>query len=96
MVYDLANNEISLANTRFNTAGGKVVEIGTGDDAVPSATAVSHPVTTVGAEGPGARLGQPQGSGSLGSLTSNAAAVPTGMPNHVALGLIGAGYLLAL
>ncbi|KAJ5612400.1 hypothetical protein N7510_005594 [Penicillium lagena] len=96
VVYDLANNEISLANTRFNTTGGNVLEIGTGDDAVPSATAVAHPVTTVSVEGSGARLGQPQGSGSLGSLTSNAATVPTGMPNPLALGLIGAGYLLAL
>ncbi|KAJ5825520.1 hypothetical protein N7474_002658 [Penicillium riverlandense] len=96
VVYDLANNEISLANTRFNTAGGNVLEIGTGDDAVPGATAVAHPVTTVAVDGSGARLGQPQGSGDLGSLTSNAATVPTGMPKPVALGLIGAGYLLAL
>lgn len=44
VVFDLDNNEISLAQSKVNATGTKVVEIGTGDDAVPSATAASSPV----------------------------------------------------
>lgn len=44
VVYDLANNEISLAQTKFNVTASNVVEIGTGDNAVPSATAAANPV----------------------------------------------------
>ncbi|KAL4877633.1 aspartic peptidase domain-containing protein [Aspergillus karnatakaensis] len=51
VVYDLANNEISLANTRFNSTESNILEIGTGDEAVPSATEVSNPVTSVVADG---------------------------------------------
>jgi hypothetical protein len=43
-VYDLANNEISLAQTKFNVSRSNILEIGTGVDAVPSATTVSDPV----------------------------------------------------
>ncbi|KAJ2891404.1 aspartic proteinase precursor [Zalerion maritima] len=45
VVYDLENNEISLAQTVFNASSSNVVEIGTGTDAVPSATAVSDSVS---------------------------------------------------
>lgn len=100
VVYDLANNEISLANTNFNSNGDNILEIGTGADAVPSATQVANPVTTVAAIGSGARIGGPGGSGSgiftQIPATRNGAAAPTGMPKHLALGLAGAGYLLAL
>lgn len=92
VVYDIDNNEISLANTNFNTKSSNVVEIGTGDDAVPGATAVSNPVTTVAVGTGGARIG-----GSGGSSTSivsggdeNAAARPTGMVSSLAVGLLAA------
>lgn len=44
IVYDLENNEVSLAQTIFNATSSNIVEIGTGEDAVPSATTVSDPV----------------------------------------------------
>lgn len=48
VVYDLENNEISLAQTTFNSTTSKVVEIGKGSNAVPSATAVSNSVSATG------------------------------------------------
>lgn len=100
VVYDLANNEISLANTNFNSTSNKILEIGTGDNAVPGATAVTHPVTTVAVGGPGARIGEP--TGSTGIFTSAAAAksaatrITCTMPKHLVLLMVGAGCLLAL
>lgn len=96
VVYDLANNEISLANTRFNSTSNNVLEITTGTDSVPSATAVSNPVTSVAAVGSGARIGGVPGG--TGVFSSKNAATPrqTSMPKHLALGLAGAGALLAL
>ncbi|EEQ85907.1 hypothetical protein RJZ56_001873 [Blastomyces dermatitidis] len=41
VVYDLGNNQISLAQTNFNSTGNNVLEIGTGPGAVPSVTGVS-------------------------------------------------------
>lgn len=100
VVYDLANNEISLANTNFNSASDNVLEIGTGNDAVPGATQVANPVTSVAVAGAGARIGEPSGgSGFFTSFPASgnvAAARPTSMPKHLALGLAGAGALLAL
>jgi hypothetical protein len=100
VVYDLANNEISLANTNFNSTRDNVLEIGTGNDAVPGATAVSNPVTTVVVDGSGARIGGPSGGSDIftsAAATKNAAvARATGVPKHLALGLVGAGYLLTL
>lgn len=48
VVYDLENNEISIAQTTFNSTTSKVIEIGTGSNAVPSATAVSNSVSATG------------------------------------------------
>ncbi|KAH7313367.1 eukaryotic aspartyl protease [Stachybotrys elegans] len=44
VVYDLDNNEISLAQTVFNPGEADILEIGTGPDAVPEANLVSAPV----------------------------------------------------
>ena len=48
LVYDLENNEISLAQTKFNATGTNVMEIGTGDDGVPDATLVQNSVSATG------------------------------------------------
>ncbi|KAJ5570349.1 uncharacterized protein N7459_009779 [Penicillium hispanicum] len=100
VVYDLANNEISLANTNFNSSANDILEIGTGDNAVPGATAVANPVTTVNAGGSAARIGGPSGGTVLISPTAStgkaAASRVTGLPKHLALSLAGAGALLAL
>ncbi|CAI7629081.1 unnamed protein product [Penicillium glandicola] len=92
VVYDLANNEISLANTNFNTTENDVLEIGTGTDAVPSATAVSNPVTNAPIGGTAVSIGS--GSGIVG--TNMAIPKATHMPKHLAVGLVGVGALLAL
>lgn len=47
VVYDLANNEISLAQSNYNATGSDVVEIGTGPDAVPSVTGTTPTSTGV-------------------------------------------------
>lgn len=50
VVYDLENNEISLAQTNFNSTGTNVVEIASGTSGVPDATLVADSVAaTVGA-----------------------------------------------
>ncbi|CAG8244508.1 unnamed protein product [Penicillium salamii] len=100
VVYDLANNEISLANTNFNTTENDVSEIGTGTGSVPGATTVSNPVTTAPVGGTAARIGGIGGTGVYTytiSATGNMA-IPkaTAMPRHLALGLAGAGALWAL
>lgn len=59
VVYDLDNNEISLANTDFNSTTEHILEIGTGRGAVPGATLVSNPVTTVAVGAGGPRIGGP-------------------------------------
>ncbi|KAK3357671.1 aspartic peptidase domain-containing protein [Lasiosphaeria hispida] len=53
VVYDLANNEISLAQTRFNATTSNVKEISTGANSVPGATRVTGAVAaTQGISGP--------------------------------------------
>lgn len=59
VVYDLDNNEISLANTDFNSTSKHILEIGTGRGAVPGATLVANPVTTVAVGAGGPRIGGP-------------------------------------
>ncbi|KAK4143825.1 aspartic peptidase domain-containing protein [Dichotomopilus funicola] len=44
VVYDLDNNQIALAPTRFNSTTSNIMEIGTGAGAVPGATKVQNPV----------------------------------------------------
>ncbi len=56
VVYDLGNNEISLAQTNFNATTSHVLEIGTGNNAVPSASAVSNPVQATASGTGGARI----------------------------------------
>ena len=54
VVYDLENNEISLAQTNFNATGdSSVSEITSGDSGVPGASLVASPVTQVAAVGTG-------------------------------------------
>lgn len=70
VVYDLENNRVALAPTRFNaTAASQVVEIGKGEGAVPGATKVQNPVrATEGLRGPNAKSGAPGRVGSRPGL----------------------------
>lgn len=47
VVYDLANNQISLANTNFNATKSNIMEIASGAGGVPSATGVSGAISTL-------------------------------------------------
>lgn len=100
VVYDLANNEISLAQTNFNSTQDNILEIGTGTKSIPDATGVANPVTTgAGATG-GARIGSATGPGgptkSAASATKTAGAVPTHVPLGAMAGAAGVGLLFAL
>ncbi|KAJ6113977.1 hypothetical protein N7523_007294 [Penicillium sp. IBT 18751x] len=69
VVYDLANNEVSLANTNYDGGDDDILEIGTGTAAVPGATLMPSAVTSAtgnGAEATAAALGS-LGSGSGGT-----------------------------
>lgn len=59
VVYDLANNEIALAQARFNASAPDVREIGAGAAAVPSAVTAKTPVAAVS----GLPGGAPNGNG---------------------------------
>jgi len=45
IVYDIGNNEISLAPTNFSPAGSNILAITTGAKAIPSASGVQNPAT---------------------------------------------------
>jgi hypothetical protein len=51
VVYDLDNNQISLAQTKFNATGSNVVEFGSGKNAVGVASVVPHPVAATAGVG---------------------------------------------
>ncbi|KAI4229325.1 MAG: hypothetical protein L6R36_000978 [Xanthoria steineri] len=67
VVYDLDNNEISLAQTNFDATTSSPVEIGKGPDSVPSASAVPNPVQAADPQAVGPRLGAPSGSAASAS-----------------------------
>ncbi|KAI5290925.1 hypothetical protein KEM52_000309 [Ascosphaera acerosa] len=97
-VYDLDNNEISLANAKMGASKSNIMEIGKGEQAVPSASDVENPVTS-GDVG-GGDIHGPFGPTATGDQTVNAAlAGPTPRPEHVAAGLAGlagAGFFAAM
>ncbi|KAK0253000.1 hypothetical protein B0A54_09911 [Friedmanniomyces endolithicus] len=92
IVYDMTNNEISIAQTRFNSTTDNILEI-TNTTGVPSATAVANAVTSVAVSSGGARIG----SGPT-SVTSSAWALPTAAIGYdvAFLGALGAGLAFAL
>ncbi|EFQ25019.1 eukaryotic aspartyl protease [Colletotrichum graminicola M1.001] len=77
VVYDLDNNEISLAPTEFNATSTNILEIGKGKGSVPSAVAVANPVAATaglvrGGGGGGGVGGVSGGSGSENGAPSMA------------------------
>jgi hypothetical protein len=90
VVYDLDNNEISLAQTNFNATKSNVVEIGTGTGAVPDATLVANPVSATA----GINIGE--SSGFLFTTSTNGAPQRTPPPAVFgAVAAVGAGMLYA-
>jgi hypothetical protein len=101
VVYDLANNEISLAQTNFNATSENIQEIASGTDGVPNATGVRGAVSTAAVGTGGPRVNSPTvtgsaGSGGNGMETSTAAAMP-GATTHPWIGgaaIAGAGLMM--
>ena len=97
VVYDLSNNEISLAQTNFNATTSHVLEIGTGSNAVPSATVVANPAQASPSGMDGARIAPvtATGTGSTSKPTSKSAAVWSIPISHAALfGITGLAVVL--
>jgi hypothetical protein len=91
IVYDLSNNEISIAQTNFNATSSNVVEIGTGDAAVPGATLVSNAVTATSGIAGGTVV-----VGATGTSTSTGGADQTPPPAMLgAIAVLGAGIICA-
>ncbi|KAK4580385.1 hypothetical protein LTR86_000588 [Recurvomyces mirabilis] len=91
VVYDITNNEVSLAQTNFNSTSDNILEI-TNSSSIPSATVVQNPVTSVAVQSGGARItGFPTG-------VSAGASVPTAAVGYgvALLGALGAGAALVL
>ena len=87
VVYDLANNEISLAQTDFNSTSTNVLEI-QANKPIPSATSVQNAVTSVAQYSDGARIGSGGiGTGGFGGSSSSAGA---------AVATAAVGYNIAL
>ncbi|MCJ1406513.1 hypothetical protein MMC19_000578 [Ptychographa xylographoides] len=73
IVYDLDSNSISLAPTNFEATSSNVMEIGTGNNPIPSASGVSNPAsaTVTGSAVIGGVTGTATGSGSSPSSSSS-------------------------
>jgi len=95
VVYDLANNEISIAPTNFNATTENIQEISQGSNGVPNASIVPNAVSTavVGTAGP--RINGPNVIG-VSTRTSTAAAMPgaTANPWVGSAALAGAGIIM--
>jgi len=68
VVYDLANNEISMANTNFNATNTNIKEIAAGAGGVPSAAVVSGAVSTLAVTTGAARGPQTTGISGAGRV----------------------------
>ncbi|KAH9867466.1 hypothetical protein IAQ61_008060 [Plenodomus lingam] len=96
VVYDLANNEISIAPTNFNSTTQNIQEIQKGADGVPGASVVQGAVSTAAVATGGPRINGPNITGG-GTRTSTAAAMPGATTNPWvggAAALMGAGVVM--
>lgn len=98
VVYDLANNEISLAQTNFNATTENIQEIQSGAGGVPNAKAVANAVSTAAVGTGGPRVNSPSVTGTGGSSPSSSkgAAMPhaTANPWIGGAALAGAGIMM--
>ena len=97
VVYDLANNEISLAQTDFNATDSHVLEIGTGTASVPGATSVVSAIQAQVSQTGGARIAAVSGTGT-GSLGPTSTGGSGAFSTHVSYGglALAVGATLAL
>ncbi|KAI9847845.1 MAG: hypothetical protein M1837_001738 [Sclerophora amabilis] len=101
VVYDLSNNQISIAQTNFNATTDNIREIGTGSGAVPDATLVPNVKASSPTQYVGGRLGGAGttgiATGALSSPTDSAGLVEAAPgPRYMMAGLAGAAVLMAL
>ena len=95
IVYDLDNNQISIAQTNFNSTSKNIQEIGTGTTGVPDASLIASAVIATN----GIAGGQIAGTVTVavgGTATSKGGAERTAPPMHLgAMAAVGAGLLYA-
>ena len=72
IVYDIANNEISLAQTNFNATSSNIMEIGTGPNSVPDASGVAAAASVTVTGTASAILGEGTGGATTSSSPSAA------------------------
>ncbi|KAJ6014611.1 hypothetical protein N7540_009202 [Penicillium herquei] len=106
VVYDLSNNEISMAPVNFDESEGQILEIGSGTTSIPgvfeTATAVATvPTAVVSPTAVRYFPAKSTSSASTATLTATStsrgvAAAPTANSKNIMAGLIGAGLLFAL
>ena len=95
VVYDLANNEISLAQTVFNSTTSHVLEIDTGTASVPDATSVISAIQASVSQSGGARIAGVSGTVTGGSTaTGTSGAVSSHVPWKILA--VAAGFWAAL
>ena len=89
VVYDISNNQISLAQTDQTATDSNVMEIQNGTSGVPDVTGSAAP--------PSATLGGDSGAvgGSGNSASSSSGVMPTSAPNIAAAVIAGAGLMFA-
>lgn len=91
VVYDLANNEISLAQTNFNSSSSNILEIGTGANSVPQATGVTGAASATATHTGGARIGGlPSTTGTSTGSSSTPTQQGAAVSMHVSYGLFAA------
>ena len=91
IVYDIDNNQISLAQTARNATGTNIIEIATGTDGVPDVSGTAAPA----ASNIGSGTGAVANNGNAGASSSGIAA-PTAAPAMAAwAGVAGASLFLA-
>jgi len=102
VVYDLGNNQISLAQTDFNSTSSNIQEISSGNDGVPGASTIATAVATLavasggGARNPGIPTVTAIGSGSFGAPVAMPVGLPYGKLAAIAAAGVGAGFALIL
>lgn len=100
IVYDLANNEISLAQTNFNPVNSNILEIGTGANSVPQATGVTGAISATATHTGGHINGGLSGTGTstgIGSTpTKQSAADSMHVSYSVFAAVVGAIVLIAV
>jgi hypothetical protein len=89
LVYDLSNNQISIAQTNFNATTSNILEITASATGVPSATSVQNPATASAVSG---------GTAASGTVAAGATTTAAAVANSAPLGAmaaVGIGMLWA-